>query len=493
MWKILRSTNTIFAGLALALALFLSASSQAFAMTYGSGTYTNLCGSGYSANSNSCNGGCNTGSGSCSSSGSNVVKFVCDGRQTECTSNESSFSNYQSVSGVSCGKTVQIDVFNKNCRANGGWSCGTNDGSLKDYIVWYSGDCTNTQPSPTPTPTSDTCSNWLPVDMQFRKSGTSSWISGSQTTALNLKKNEQVDANCFAKSGGALLKDAYTNIRRPDGTTERVSSAEVRNYTITQNGVYTFSCTSNSLGSSCNSDDSFVVNDEQISTCNELAVTSGQDNTVPSTIKLRATGTDNKGAIQRYRYFFGDGQQVETDSREVEHRYEISGNFLAKVELKDSVGNWKSSSACEAPVRVKPSTVESHRSGCSDLFILEGNDTEAPTTAKFRVTGYDNKSGIQQFKVDFGNGVVKENSGEYFEQRYEQSGTFTVKGYIKDSQGNWKGGDSSCQRTLYIKTKPLTSQPKTGTPTNITILAITSGFIGLVMLMRKLQLAKVRA
>jgi hypothetical protein len=239
----------------------------------------------------------------------------------------------------------------------------------------------------------------------------------------------------------------------------------------------------------CKDSDSFVIDDQQISSCTQLEITSGQDAIVPGTIKFRATGTDNKGAISRYRYYFGDGQQAESDAREIEHRYEVSGNFVAKVDIKDSVGNWKSSSACEASVRILPSTVESHRSGCSDLFILEGNDTEAPSTAKFRVTGYDNKGNLQQFKLDFGNGVVKENSGEYFEQRYDQPGTYTIKGFVKDSQGNWKGGDSSCQRTLYIKTKPLTSQPKTGTPTNLTVLAVTSGFIGLVMLMRKLQLA----
>jgi hypothetical protein len=483
--------QTLAAGCALALGLFLSATTPAFAINYAGGTYTNLCGSGTAANSHSCNGGCNTSTGSCSSSGNNVVKFVCDGRRTECTSNESGFSTNHSVSGVGCGKTVQIDVFNKTCRVNGNWVCGNNDGSLKDYIVWYSGDCSTTV-QPTPTPPGDSCQNWLPVNMQFRKAGSGGWISGAQTTQLNLKQNEKIDANCFAKNGGALLKDAYTDIRRPDGATQRINSAEVRNYNITQNGVYTFSCSSSTLAS-CGDNDSFVISDLQTSTCNELAVLSGNDSVVPGTIRFRATGADNKGSIQRYRWFFGDGQQVEGTTQEIDHRYEISGNFLAKVEVKDSVGNWKSSSLCEASVRIKPSNVESHRSGCSDLFILEGNDTEAPTTAKFRVTGFDNKTGIQQYKVDFGNGVVKEQSGEHFEQRYEQPGTFTIKGYIKDSQGNWKGGDSSCQRTLYVKTKPLTTQPKTGTPTNITVLAVTSGFIGLVMLMRKLQLAKVRA
>lgn len=482
MVNFFRSLQKCAVALCLSFAFFFSFAQSAQAIDYAGGTYTNLCGTGHTANAHTCNRGCNTSTGSCS--GSHVVKFVCDGRQGECKSNESGFSTSQSVSGVGCGKTVQIDVFSKNCRAGGGWSCGDSD--LQDYIVWYSGDCQNNNPPPQ---SGDSCQNWLPVNTQFRKSGTSSWISGGDLSSLKLQVNDTIDANCFAKSGTALLKDARIEVRKPDGTTERINSPELRNYTITQNGAYSVSCRSTSM-SSCNDTDSFTITNNQTSSCNSLSVTSGQDSIVPSTVKFRASGSDNKGAISRYRYFFGDGQQMESDQAEVEHRYEVSGNFVAKVEVKDTTGNWKSSTACETSVRVQPSTIESHRSGCSDLFIQEGNDTQAPSTAKFRVTGYDNKGSLQQFRVDFGNGVVKESAGEYFEQRYEQPGTYTIKGYIKDSQGNWKGGDSTCQRTLYIKTKPLTTQPETGTPTNLTILAVTSGFIGTVMLFKRHALSK---
>ncbi len=498
MWNILRRsfTQAITACL-LAAAFFFQASAPALAINYAGGTYTNLCGSGYSANSHSCNGGCNTGSGSCSAGGNFVVKFVCDGRQGECRSNESSFSTSQSVSGVGCGKTVQIDVFNKTCRmSNGSWTCG--DGDLKDYIVWYSGDCSNNnpppsnpqpKPDPTPTPPADSCSNWMPIDVQFRKSGETSWTTGSQLTRQELKVNDKVDAYCFAKNATASLKDANMEIRKPDGTTEKVSGARVNGYTIAQNGAYVFTCTSSSLRL-CYDSDMFSVHDNQVSSCSELSVLSGNDQTVPATVKFRAAGRDNKGDIKQYRFFFGDGQRVETSQAEVEHRYETSGNFWAKVEVKDTNGTWKTSTACEASVRLKSSSIESHRSGCSDVFILEGNNAEAPTTTKFRITGFDNKGGVQQFRLDFGNGIVKEQSGEYFEQTFDQAGTYSIKGYVKDSQGNWKGGEGSCAPTLYVKTKPLTTQPKTGTPTNISIFAITSGFIGTVMLMRHLRVAK---
>lgn len=483
-------TFTFVITLIVAFALSTVLSTPALAIDYAGGTYINLCGTGTAATAHTCNAGCNTGSGSCS--GSYVVKYVCDGRVVDCRNNESGFSTVHSVSGVGCGKTVQIDVFSKNCRDGGGWNCG--NGDLKDYIVWYSGDCSsNTQP--TPTPQGETCANWQPLNTQFRTAGESSWVDGATMTNRKLTPNSRVDVNCFAKNGTALLKDAVIVMKHPNGTEQQVSSTgELRNYAIPTEGYYQFFCRSTSM-SACQDADGLTINaapPAHQSSCDSLSVVSGQDALVPATLRLRATGTDNKGSIQLYRFFFGDGQQSESSGQEIDHRYETSGTYTARVELKDSQGNWKTSSSCETQVRVKASPVESHRSGCSDLFITEGQDQQAPVTAKFSVTGFDNKGSLQQYKVDFGNGIVKEGSGSSFEQRYESAGTYTVRGYVKDSQGNWKGGDSTCQRTLYVRTAPLTTQPKTGTPTDLTVFGVSSGIVGSVLLLgrKKLSLLK---
>lgn len=50
--------------------------------------------------------------------------------------------------GVTCGQTVQLDVYDKDPEAAGGWD---STAVTKDYLVWYSGDCpvpTNTPPAP---------------------------------------------------------------------------------------------------------------------------------------------------------------------------------------------------------------------------------------------------------------------------------------------------------------------------------------------------------
>ena len=261
------------------IVLSLSISPKAYALSYGSGVYTNICGTGTAATGNSCNRGCDTGNGSCSSGGQNVVKFTCDGRQTECRSNESTFSTSQSLAGSACGKTVQIDVFNKNCRI-GGWTC--SDSDVQDYMVWYSGDC-QSNPTPTPTPTP------------------------AQPTPTSTPTS--------------------TPTPTPTPTPTQTSS------------------------------------------CDSLVVASGNNNTVPANVTLRARGTDSAGSISRYRFYFGDGRTEESTSAEITHRYESSGSFTARADVLDSRGAWKSSNACETNVSVQSSVMQSHKNQTVRIFL----------------------------------------------------------------------------------------------------------------------------
>jgi len=120
---------------------------------YGTGYYTNLNGCGtYPVNAN-CHIGsyCNPSAGSCSGAADSVVKWICDGKFTNCEGLDKGeiWSAFQKIDGSNpgCGKTVQVDVFDKKCRVGCcGWKppcpqsapdCCT----MLDYMVWYSGDC----------------------------------------------------------------------------------------------------------------------------------------------------------------------------------------------------------------------------------------------------------------------------------------------------------------------------------------------------------------
>jgi hypothetical protein len=398
----------IFGFILSALGILAFASQVQAAVFYGAGVYTNLCGTGLNATANSCQRGCNTNTGSCSAAQPGVVKFTCDGRLSECRSNESTFATTQSVSGTACGKTVQIDVFSKTCRVNGNWTC--TDQQLQDYIVWYSGDC-QTQPTATPTHTPKATATPKPT----------------ATTAPT---------------------------RQPTTTP-----------TSTPQPIHTASCSN-------------------------LSVVSGNNALIPANLTFRATASDSQGDIQKYRFFFGDGSSMESSTPEVQHRYTTSGTFKVRTEIRDSRSNWRADTTCETTATVKPvPVIEGHKSNCANVFITEGNHTQAPSTVKFTVNGFDNKGSITNYRLDFGDGTVLESASGNFEKRYETPGTYVIKGYVYDSKNNWKGGDQNCRVSLYVNTKPMEKQPETGTPTLFSLLGIGSGAVslGLVQALRTLK------
>ena len=124
--------------------------------SFSGGYYTNLCGRGTTADyiGAPCTGDCNPDTGFCGNDGSsnNVFKFTCEGNRIECNSGETQTSGaYVQSPFPGCGKTVQVDVFDHNCR-DSGWSCNGNvPDDMRSYMVWYSGDCA---PAPTSLPNS---------------------------------------------------------------------------------------------------------------------------------------------------------------------------------------------------------------------------------------------------------------------------------------------------------------------------------------------------
>ncbi len=360
-----------------AVLFFLPPAAKTFAaIGFGSGIYTNLCGSGTNGQGDTCAKGCDTTQGTCTSPGPYVVKYSCNGKQTSCRNDASHFDTTQTVAGAMCGNTVEIDVYKKSCQTLFGWFCSDND--RVDYMTWYAGDCNSSSTS----------------------------YAGSVQVTPTPAPSEQ-------------------------------------------------------------------------SSCSSLSITKGNNSLIPATVSFSAQGSDSAGPISDYLYYFGDGQQIESPSNTIDHQYAVSGSFTAKVFVKDAAGNWKSSSSCETTVSVSASPLETQKSACSNLFILDGNYTQAPSTVTFRVTGYDNKGGIKQYKVDFGNGQTQESSNGLLTHTYNTAGTYTIHGYVLDSQNIWTGANDTCARTLYIETQSLTAQPNTGTPTWFTVVAIMGGITGI--------------
>jgi len=377
-------------------------------------------------------------------------------------------------------------------------------GAVGGWVYNFGKDCPGATPSASPIAT---CADQQPLNTQFRRSGATLWVSGQELMGQNVRVGDSIDVNCFAKNGSALLNNAVITITLPAGQTYQLAnSPELRNYSLPASGTYQFTCSSATLAT-CADTDSFSTPvlatplptplqtplptpilyptptpTSQLSSCDTLQTVSGENNTVPAQVAFRASGSDNMGSIQAYRFYFGDGTQVESATPEVTHQYNASGTFRARAEIKDSRGNYKTASGCETNVRVQPSFFESHKSACSDLFLTASNSGKAPSVINATVSGYDNKGSIGAYRVDFGNGSIKESSGTTFEQRYDQAGTFEIKAYIKDNNGNWIGGTDNCHHTMSIgSSTPLTTQPSTGTPTIFPLMGLASGCAGVAL------------
>lgn len=221
----------------------------------------------------------------------------------------------------------------------------------------------------------------------------------------------------------------------------------------------------------------FVAVDDRIehkSSCDELKIVSGNNTKVPAKITFEAKASDNLGAIKMYRFIFGDGAKLETTHNKIDHTYESSGRFEAVVEVKDSKDNWIESDRCDVVAKVNPVSIESHRSSCSYLRVVSGQNSQAPALVKFKVAGYDNKGDIKAYRIDYGDGNKVEASGGQFEYNYSQPGTYKVKAEVKDSKDQWKS-DAGCDQTVYVSTKPIDRQPSTGTPTWLSVIGLGGG------------------
>lgn len=208
-------------------------------------------------------------------------------------------------------------------------------------------------------------------------------------------------------------------------------------------------------------------------TCEELRVVSGNNRFVPSTVTFAARVSE---PVSSYTFYFGDGQKETSMSPEIHHTYDVSGTYTVRVGVDNS--------SCQVIFSLLSSPLESQKSGCGDVFILGQNYAPVGSDIRFLVTGYDNKSGIKEYKIDFGNGQVKQGNVGSFNQTFTAPGTYTVKGYVVDSKSVEKGGDGSCKVPLYITGEPIETQPDTETPAWFTGGALLSG-ICLFLIARK--------
>jgi len=214
--------------------------------------------------------------------------------------------------------------------------------------------------------------------------------------------------------------------------------------------------------------------------CNELKIVSGGGGIVPEKIKFETTFSGGTGKNVSYRYHFGDGA-VEEGPATIEHTYTRAGEFATFVEVQDSNTKWRTSPGCTKTVTVKNIPFVPHSSQCTELAVLTGEEATAPATLTFRVSGSDSTGKLQGYVVEYGDETKDEKETNEFNHVYTKAGTYTVKGFVKDSEGKLVGGTSSCTKSLRILTQTMTKQPETGVSVWIWVMIGTAGISGIVL------------
>jgi hypothetical protein len=215
--------------------------------------------------------------------------------------------------------------------------------------------------------------------------------------------------------------------------------------------------------------------------CKNLVVTSGQNATAPTDVRLT---THVSGTVRSYRYHFGDGQ-VKEGAATITHHYDTGGSYQAYVEVQDEKGSWVTSAACQTTVNLANALAAGERWGCGELQILSGQDASASAQVQFRLATIDNKTKITRYKLDFGDGASEENDTGLFAHRYTKAGTYAAKGRVQTQDGAWNSDETVCSAQVRVASGPMSTQPQTGVSIEVLIAMLSAGLVGTLLLTSK--------
>ena len=223
--------------------------------------------------------------------------------------------------------------------------------------------------------------------------------------------------------------------------------------------------------------DIFVPTQTPTSTCTLLEA-NPSSGTRPLAVSFTGSGEDSDGNIQQYEFNFGDssgGQQqvVRTSNNQISHTYNNAGTYTATLQVQDSRGNWVDGGNCSRTITVSEQQ-SNPTSRCLDL-VASSTDGTAPFSITFTGTGEDTDGSIQEYEFNFGDTSNGQNqltrtTSNQASHTYNNAGTFIASLLVKDSRGNWVGGngdDCKVQLTSHNQPTVLAAEtpktlPKTG-------------------------------
>lgn len=195
--------------------------------------------------------------------------------------------------------------------------------------------------------------------------------------------------------------------------------------------------------------------------CDEVRV-SGDNRTAPQTVVIVTILNDPNVKVSRYRYNFGDGEKVD-GGNEIRHTYQQGGNYTVVVEVQNKDGEWVRDSSCKTRVRLISAPLTSNKTECTEIIVFTDEPVGVGDTVEMQVAGYDTQGDVSSYRIDYGDGETDTDSNGEFRHTYDETGTYTVQGAIRDKDGEWHE-DRACRTSVRVGnvTTRLTSQPDTG-------------------------------
>lgn len=408
--KIILIIATSIAGLLLTTVIVHAAAR----ITFGTGYYTNLYGSGTTADNYTGSADCDPEQGYCEPEGDQYLfAFICDGEVTECTNGNTESLPLQSKTYVDdgyvpvlsqntvikaqCDQTIQVDVFTHNCRADGGWSCGADD--LKGYMVWYNSCDEETENTPPQCVlTADPTRGLSPLTVNFD-------ASNSFDDDGNISEYIWNIAADIVSTTTPTLKRTFNQ----DGNFNITLSVKDNDGELSSNdcAVNVLTTTPDPITPPDDEED----NEAPVCKIASVTPTSGNE---PLRVRFDASdSTDSDGTVITYNWNFGDG----TTGTGVSPNHTYNGKdvtYTATLTVADNDGVF-SSNSCTAQISL----------GSGDEEDEDTEDEEISFDIEKEVRKYNSDKGFEE-RITFNDLKVQDTVKVEFKIKVKNTGNVSV-------------------------------------------------------------------
>ena len=179
--------------------------------------------------------------------------------------------------------------------------------------------------------------------------------------------------------------------------------------------------------------------------CAEM-VGEGDFNTVPAKVTFQMK-VPRIGEVRQYRFHFGDGVVVDSAGARIEHVYTQGGKYLVIGEVQNQQERWETKNICELEVTIKSQSQVNEALACEKVLV-RGDGRAAPAEVQIEVRG---TGAVRGYRVVYHDSTSETDETKgVFKHKYNEPGTYQVRGYVRDEVGDFYGGEGECKQWVEV-------------------------------------------